>query len=117
MISPQACGAPARRPCPPRRARTSLLTLVCVTLFVSRPPTELSAQSPPRVDFAKDVMPLFRQNCLECHGPKKQKNSLRLDRKSSALKSFSRRIVPGSSDNSMVYHRLIGEEYGSQMPP
>jgi ankyrin repeat protein len=41
---------------------------------------------------------------------------MRLDRKSSALKAFSRRIVPGSTENSMVYHRLVGE-YGQPMPP
>jgi ankyrin repeat protein len=42
---------------------------------------------------------------------------MRLDRKSSAMKAISRRIVPGSSANSFVYHRLIGDEYGPQMPP
>ncbi len=40
---------------------------------------------------------------------------MRLDRKSSALKS--RRIVPGSSANSFVYHRVTGTEFGAQMPP
>jgi len=42
---------------------------------------------------------------------------MRLDRKSSVMKAFSRRVVPGSSANSFVYHRLIGGEYGTQMPP
>ena len=42
---------------------------------------------------------------------------MRLDRKSSALKAFSRRVVAGSSANSMVYHRLIGNDFGKQMPP
>src|SRR5262249_30328806 len=84
---------------------------IWVTLCLGVLAGELSAQSPGKVDFAKDVMPLFRQNCVECHGAKKQKNNLRLDRKSSAMKLFSRRIAPGSSANSMVYHRLIGEEY------
>ena len=41
---------------------------------------------------------------------------MRLDRRSSVMKSFSRRVVPGSSANSFVYHRLMGE-YGAQMPP
>ena len=30
----------------------------------------LSAQLPAKVDFAKDVLPLFRQNCVGCHGPR-----------------------------------------------
>jgi ankyrin repeat protein len=47
----------------------------------------------------------------------KQSGGMRLDRKSSAMKPLSRRIVPGSSANSFVYHRLTGVEYGTQMPP
>jgi ankyrin repeat protein len=77
----------------------------------------VSAQTPAKVDFEKDVMPLFRDNCVDCHGPTKQKAGMRLDRRSSAMKAFSRRVVPGSTANSMLYHRLIGNEYGRQMPP
>ena len=33
------------------------------------------------------------------------------------MKPLSRRIVAGSSENSFVYHRLTGAEYGQQMPP
>ena len=80
-------------------------------------PGRLLAQSPAKVDFANDVQPLLRENCFDCHGPMKQKAGMRLDRKSSVLKAFTRRVVPGSSANSMVYHRLIGNAYGPQMPP
>src|SRR5690242_20210056 len=75
---------------------------------------EASAESAGKVDFAKEVLPLFRDNCLDCHGPTKQKAGLRLDRRSSVMKAFSRRVQGGSSANSMVYHRLIGNEYGMQ---
>src|SRR5215469_4312005 len=77
----------------------------------------VSAQSPGKVDFEKEVVPILRENCFDCHGPSKQKAGMRLDRRSSALKAFSRRIVAGNSANSMVYHRLIGSEFGPQMPP
>ena len=77
----------------------------------------LCAAAPGKVDFANDVQPLLRENCFDCHGPAKQKAGMRLDRRSSALKAFSRRVMPGSSANSMVYHRLIGNEFGTQMPP
>ena len=75
------------------------------------------AQAPSKVDFAKDIQPLLRQNCIGCHGPMKQNGGMRLDRRSSALKPFSRRIVPGSSANSFLYHRVAGTEFGAQMPP
>jgi hypothetical protein len=75
------------------------------------------AQVPAKVDFAQDVLPLLRENCVSCHGPMKQSGGKRLDRRSSALKPLSRRIVPGSSANSFVYHRVAGNEFGMQMPP
>src|SRR5246127_2225264 len=73
--------------------------------------------TPAKVDFGRDVLPIFREQCGDCHGPAKQRAGMRLDRRSSVMKSFSRRVVPGSSANSFVYHRLIGDEYGAQMPP
>jgi ankyrin repeat protein len=76
----------------------------------------LPAQVPAKVDFATDVKPILQENCVSCHGPEKQKAGMRLDRKSSAMKAFSRRIVPGSSENSFLYHRINGE-FGQQMPP
>jgi ankyrin repeat protein len=77
-----------------------------------------SAQVPPKVDFARDVLPVFRQSCVSCHGPAQQTNGLRLDRRSSVLRSgISRRVVAGSSQNSFLYHRVAGAEYGMQMPP
>ncbi|MBL0158565.1 MAG: ankyrin repeat domain-containing protein [Bryobacterales bacterium] len=75
----------------------------------------LAAQTAERVDFGKDVHPIFRQNCVPCHGPAQQINGLRLDRKSSALKE--RRIVPGNAENSILLHKLTGTEFGPQMPP
>lgn len=76
----------------------------------------VAQDAPAKVDYARDVQPILRENCVSCHGPLKQRAGMRLDRKSSAMKAFSRRIVPGNSQNSMLYHRLIGE-YGAPMPP
>lgn len=69
-----------------------------------------------KVDYANDVRPILQENCTSCHGPLKQRGGMRLDRKSSATKNFSRRIVPGGSENSRVYRRIKGE-LGSPMPP
>jgi ankyrin repeat protein len=77
----------------------------------------MAAQSTPKVDFAQDVQPILQANCVGCHGPAKQNGGLRLDRRSSAMKPLSRRITPGSSANSFVYHRVAGSQYGQQMPP
>src|ERR1700722_15759479 len=75
----------------------------------------LSAQAPVKVDFANDVLPILRQNCVPCHGPTQQNSGLRLDRKSAVI--GRRGVVPGNSDNSLLFHRISGTAYGLQMPP
>jgi ankyrin repeat protein len=44
-----------------------------------------------------------------------QTSGLRLDRKSVVI--GRRGVVPGSSDNSFLFHRISGNAYGMQMPP
>lgn len=75
----------------------------------------LLAQDAPKVDFAQDVRPLLQQNCVSCHGPKVQNGGMRLDRRSSIL--MNRRVVPGNSANSVLYHRVADNLFGMQMPP
>ncbi|PYS01857.1 MAG: hypothetical protein DMG12_14850, partial [Acidobacteria bacterium] len=87
--------------------------MLCISLFAGT----LAAQTPSRVDFGRDVLPLLRQNCVGCHGPAKQMNSYRLDRRSVALRGPAPVIVPGNSAASRLYLRLTGSEFGSPMPP
>jgi ankyrin repeat protein len=75
------------------------------------------ASAQDKVDFARDIQPLLRQNCQSCHGAVQQMAGLRLDRRSSAFKAGTRRVVPGSSDNSYLYLRASGSNHGPQMPP
>ncbi|HEV7609969.1 MAG TPA: ankyrin repeat domain-containing protein [Steroidobacteraceae bacterium] len=68
-------------------------------------------------DFAHDVQPLFKKHCYECHGPDKQKNGFRLDRRSAAFSGIVRHnIIPGSSVSSRVYRRVVDSSAGPQMP-
>ena len=80
-----------------------------------------SAQAPANVDFGRDIQPLLKQYCVECHGPSQQMRGLRLDRRRDALPNRvganGARIVPGNSSASPLYRRLIGNESGTQMPP
>jgi len=75
----------------------------------------LSAQTPAKVDFAQDVLPILRQNCVPCHGPSQQNSGMRVDRRSVVM--GRRGVVPGSSDNSFLFHRISGNAFGLQMPP
>ena len=79
------------------------------------------AQQPPKpatVDFVRDVQPILRQHCHECHGPKQQKNGFRLDRRRDAMRGGSQTVIgPGNGNGSKLYQRLIGGRFGRQMPP
>ncbi len=76
----------------------------------------VSAQAPTKVDFRRDIQPLFKEYCIGCHGPSQQMSGLRLDQRSSAQKPYSTRLQPGSSAYSLIYQRLIDNRYGPQMP-
>ncbi|HVJ81290.1 MAG TPA: DUF1549 domain-containing protein, partial [Planctomycetia bacterium] len=76
-------------------------------------------QKPPAPDFMRDVRPILARNCFSCHGPDKQKNGFRLDRKKSAMAGGDGgpAIVPGDAANSPLIRYVAGEEPGLEMPP
>jgi ankyrin repeat protein len=80
-----------------------------------------SAQSPPRIDFARDVQPLLRANCYGCHNATLASGNFRLDRRRDSMPNRvganGARIVPGSSEVSRLYQRVSGSQAGLQMPP
>ena len=94
-----------------------ILVVVCMC-FLS---DTLSAQTNSKVEFGRDVQPIFRARCYECHGPSQQMQGLRLDRRRSAMPNRvganRASIVPGNSGDSPVYLKLIGKQTGLQMPP
>jgi len=63
-----------------------------------------------KIDFVKDVQPIFVSACYGCHGPKKQEAALRLDHKPTALKGGERgvAIIPGKSTESLLIHLVSG---------
>lgn len=81
----------------------------------------IAEQAPANVDFGRDIQPLIREHCVECHGPSQQMRGLRLDRRRDALPNRvganGARIVPGDSARSVLYQRLTGTKAGPQMPP
>jgi mono/diheme cytochrome c family protein len=75
-----------------------------------------AAQS--RIDFKRDVEPIFSQACYQCHSAKRALGNLRLDNKSLAMKGgFSGpSILPGNSKESRLMRRILGEGDEVQMP-
>jgi ankyrin repeat protein len=78
----------------------------------------LTAQTPAKVDFRTEILPLFQQHCIECHGPSQQMGGMRLDRRSSAKGiRGGTTIGPGNAEGSRLYLRLAGTKAGQRMPP
>lgn len=84
-------------------------------LFVSLLAPSLFAQ-----DFERDVQPIFRKHCLQCHGPEKQESGLRLDRRAVLLRGGDiggPAIVPGKASASFLIHVVAGKNPDLKMPP
>src|SRR6184192_236085 len=78
------------------------------------------AASASTIDFQKEIRPLFESRCYECHGPKKQKSGLRLDRKSSAFQggdSGKPAVVPSKSAESLLVQKITSKDPDEIMPP
>src|SRR5689334_15554655 len=62
------------------------------------------------VDFSRDIAPLFRKSCLQCHGASKPMGGLRLDRKQAALEGgYSGPVIkPGDSAGSRLVQLVAG---------
>jgi mono/diheme cytochrome c family protein len=76
-----------------------------------------AAQDPP--DFERDIRPIFRRSCIQCHGPEKQKSGFRLDLKAAALGrgDIGRPIAPGKSAESPILRYVSGADPEITMPP
>ena len=92
--------------------------LACVsagTAFAADGATKPAAK---KVDFARDVAPIFAAHCNDCHGPDVQEGRLRLDAKTIVFKGglSGKTIVPGNSKKSLILRRLIDGDKEERMP-
>ena len=65
------------------------------------------------IDFARDILPVFKAKCYECHGPNEQNGSFRID-------DHTRKgdyVEDGDHEFSELYLMLVGEGSYSKMPP
>jgi hypothetical protein len=80
----------------------------------------LGSQEPPsKVDFDRDIRPIFQATCQKCHGGEgKPKGQFRLDLRALALKGgvTGKSILPGSATGSRLYTLLLAPEDDARMP-
>ncbi len=75
-------------------------------------------QSQAKVDFIRDIQPIFAANCYKCHGGARASGQLKLDTKALAMKGgLSGEVIkPGSSKDSRLISRILGEGGEQRMP-
>lgn len=73
-----------------------------------------------KVDFEKEIAPIFAERCLKCHGPEKRKSELLLDQRAVMLvggDSGLPSIVPGDPGKSFLVEVITDHESDMAMPP
>ena len=89
-------------------------TLICAASIAVTTPAVLA------VDYEKDIRPLLEGQCLDCHGPDKQKSEFRVDQRAVMLKggdSGMKGIVPGDPKASYLIEVVKGTDPDMIMPP
>ncbi|MDA8991046.1 PSD1 and planctomycete cytochrome C domain-containing protein [Opitutales bacterium] len=73
-----------------------------------------------KVNFEDDILPLFQDYCIDCHGPDKQKSGFRVDRRVYLLKggdSGLSAVVPNESGESYLMEVIQSDDPEISMPP
>ena len=82
-----------------------LYTLACLLLVVTANvgTADDDAESN-AIDFVKQIQPILKAHCYECHGTETREAGLRLDRKADALAGGDngKVFVPESADQSLL---------------
>ncbi len=99
-----------------RRVVCAALLSAFIVSFGASYSAHQSPQAAP-VEFVRDVQPILREHCYECHGADKQMNGFRLDRRRDAMRGGTAHVIAaGSAAASRLYLRLVGDTYGRRMP-
>ena len=101
--------------------RIRFVVCLSVVLLGIKAPSTASGDEP-LVDFNRDILPLFSENCFQCHGPDgaNREAGLRLDNAAGAfaeLDSGDRAIVPHDLENSVLVARILSDDPAEKMPP
>ena len=71
-----------------------------------------------KIDFNRDIAPIFQASCVACHGAEKPFGQLRLDSETALLRggASGNEIVFGKSGESLLVKRLLGQGGAPRMP-
>lgn len=112
-----------------RRASPQLSMISAFALFVTlagltltHAPAEETpdASEASSVDFAKDVLPILKQNCFECHHKETREGGLRFFGHQDLLQlndSGMAAVTPGQANGSELFRRVTADDELERMPP
>jgi len=73
-----------------------------------------------KVNFKDEILPLFEDYCIDCHGPDKSKSGFRVDRRVHLLKggdSGLSAVIPAKPDKSYMIEVIKSDDPEIGMPP
>jgi hypothetical protein len=95
-----------------------LSAVLCeLSLSADRSPDSKTSE---KMDFGRDIQPIFVKRCFACHGPDALEGGLQLhkrDRALAELESGERAIVPGNTEASVILERIAADDPDLRMPP
>jgi hypothetical protein len=101
----------------------SLLFAVALMLHVAPPVNArgVTRTAGDEVQYGRDIRGILSDRCFECHGPdpETREAGLRLDLRSEATRDLGGRValVPGSLEESELWHRITTKDQSEAMPP
>jgi mono/diheme cytochrome c family protein len=105
----------------PRLTVLTLTLLTCGALAADAPvaPTvNLPAPASHRIDFAREIKPIFEASCIQCHAKGKDKGGFNLETREAFLKGGDDgpAVVPGDSAKSSIVQLVATSDPDSVMP-
>src|SRR6476620_11330985 len=95
--------------------------LLSPALALAMTPEQVAQLPPPanhRIDFSKEIKPIFEASCIKCHGRGKDKGGLRMDTRDTLLKGGDSgpAVIAGKSADSLLIALVQGLEPDNVMP-
>jgi len=93
----------------------------CGAVFAKMTPEQAANLPPPathKIDFTKEIKPIFEASCVKCHGRGKAKGGFNLENRDTALSGGDSgpAIVPGKSADSYLIELVAGVDPDNVMP-
>lgn len=83
------------------------------------PQSNATAKDTQQIDFVREIQPILRESCFECHAGTTEEGDLNLGIKSKVFPGgdSSGVIVPGNSTDSLLMQLVSGDDEDRMMPP